>query len=72
MLNIINMDFPGGAEGKESACNMGDLGSVPGSGKFPEEGNGNPLQYCCLENPHVQRSLVGYSPWCCKDLDTTE
>ena len=40
-----------------------DLGSVPGSGKFPGGGNGNPLQYSCLENPHGQRSLAGYSPW---------
>ena len=37
--------------GKESACNAGDLGSIPGSGRSPEEGNGNPLQYSCLENP---------------------
>ena len=37
--------------GKESACNVGDLGSIPGSGRSPGEGNGNPLQYSCLENP---------------------
>ena len=37
-------------DGKESACNAGDLGSIPGLGRFPEEGNGNPLQYSCLEN----------------------
>ena len=48
---------------KESACNAGDLGSIPGSGRSPAKGNGNPLQYSCLENPHGQRSLVGYSPW---------
>ena len=42
---------PGGAEVKASACNVGDLGSIPGSGKSAEEGNGNPLQYSCLENP---------------------
>ena len=42
--------FPGGSDGKESACNVGDLGSIPGSGRFPGEGNGNPLQYSCLEN----------------------
>ena len=41
---------------------MGDLGSIPGLGKFSEEGDGNPLQYSCLENPHEQRSLAGYSP----------
>ena len=45
------MDFPGGSDGKESTCNTGDLGSVPGSGRSPAEGHGNPLQYSCLENP---------------------
>ena len=43
--------FPGGSGGKESACNVGDLGSIPGSGRSPGEGNGNPLQYSCLGNP---------------------
>ena len=43
--------FPGGSEDKASACNVGDLGSIPGSGRSPGEGNGNPLQYSCLENP---------------------
>ena len=43
--------FPGGSDVKASACNAGDLGSVPGSGRSPGEGNGNPLQYSCLENP---------------------
>ena len=42
--------FPGGSDGKESACNVGDLGSIPGSERSPGEGNGNPLQYSCLEN----------------------
>ena len=45
------MDFPGGSGGKESACNAGDPGSIPGSGRFPGKGNGNPRQYSCLENP---------------------
>ena len=45
------MGFPGGAEVKASACSVGDLGSIPGSGRSPGEGNGNPLQYSCLENP---------------------
>ena len=45
------MDFPGGSDGKASVYNVGDLGSIPGSGRFPGEGNGNPLQYPCLENP---------------------
>ena len=43
--------FPGGSDGKESACSAGDLGSVPGLGRSPGEGNGNPLQYSGLENP---------------------
>ena len=43
--------FPGGSDGKASVCNAGDLGSIPGSGRSPGEGNGNPLQFCCLENP---------------------
>ena len=42
--------FPGGSDGRQSACNAGDLGSVPGLGRSPGEGNGNPLQYSCLEN----------------------
>ena len=45
------MGFPGGSDLKASACNAGDLGSIPGSGRSPGEGNGNPLQYSCLENP---------------------
>ena len=43
--------FPGGSEGKASACNVGDLGPIPGLGGSPREGNDNPLQYSCLENP---------------------
>ena len=43
--------FPGDSDGKESACNAGDLGLIPGSGRSLGEGNGNPLQYSCLENP---------------------
>ena len=46
----VNWGFPGGSDGKASACNAGDLGSIPGSGRSPGAGNGNPLQYCCLEN----------------------
>ena len=44
------MGFPGGSDGKESACNAGDPGSIPGEGRFPGEGNGNLLQYSRLEN----------------------
>ena len=43
--------FPGGLDGKKFACNSGDLGSIPGLGSSPREGNGNSLQYSCLENP---------------------
>ena len=45
------MGFPGGSNNKELACNAGDLGSIPGLGRSPGEGNGNPIQYSCLENP---------------------
>ena len=51
---IIYNGFPGGSEVKASARNVGDLGSIPGSGRTPGEGNGNPLQYSCLENPMVE------------------
>ena len=47
----ICLDFPGGSDGKASAYNAGDLGSIPESVRSPGEGNGNPLQYSCLENP---------------------
>ena len=48
---IIARGFPGGSDGKESACNAGDPGSIPGLRRSSGEGNGNPLQYSCLENP---------------------
>ena len=51
LRTVFSPCFPGGSEGKASACNAGDLGSIPGSGRSPGEGNGNPLQYPCLENP---------------------
>jgi hypothetical protein len=63
---------PGGPDGKQSACHAGKLGVIPGLGKFPGEGNGNPLQNSCLENPHGQRSLVGFSPWVGKEADMTD
>ena len=50
--------FPFGSANKESDCNVGDLGSIPGLGRFPGGESGNPLQYSCLENPHEQRSLA--------------
>ena len=48
--------FSGGSDSKESACNVGELGSIPGLGRSPGRGHRNPLQYSCLENPHGQRS----------------
>ena len=64
--------FPGGSDCKGSTCNVEDLDLIPGLGRSPGGGHGNPLQYSCLENPHGQRSLVGYSPWGCKESDTTK
>ena len=68
------LDLPGSSDSKESACNAGDLGSIPGLRRSFGGGHGNPLQYSCLENPHGQRSLVGYCPWVAKSptrLSTT-
>ena len=67
-----DMGFLGSSAGKESACNAGDLGEIPGSGRSPGEGIDYSLQSSCLENAHGQRSLAGYSPWGHKVLDTTE
>jgi len=64
------MGFPGGSDNKESACNAGDLGSVPELGRSPGV-HGNALQYSCLENSHGQRSLVGCSPWSYKEQLST-
>ena len=62
----------GGSDGRESTCNVWDLGPIPGLGRSPGGGDGNPLQFFCLKNPHRQRSLAGYSPWGCKELDMTK
>ena len=64
--------FQGGASGQESACNAADVGLTPVSGRSPGGRLGDPLQSSCLENPHGQRSLVGYSLQHCKESDTTE
>ena len=64
--------IPAGSDGKESACNRGDPGLIPGSGRCPGERHGNPLQYSCLATSHGQRSLVGHSPWGRKESDVTE
>ena len=65
-------DFPGGSDSKVSAYNAGDPGSIPGLGRSLGEGNGNTLQYTCLEKSHGWRSLVGYSPWGHKEADMTK
>ena len=64
--------FAGGSDGKESACNAGNLGLIPRLGRSPGGGHGNPLQYNRLENPYRQKNLVGHSPWRCKELGRTE
>ena len=70
--STLPMGFPGGSDGKESTCNAGDPGLIPGLGRSSGKGNGNPLQYSCIENPKGHRIRVGYSPWGCKELDMTE
>ena len=64
--------FPGSSVGRESAYNAGDSGSITRLERSPGEGHGKPLQYSCLEKPHGQRCLVGYSKWGHKELDLTE
>ena len=58
----ITMGFSGGSVVKNLPANAGNTGSIPGSERSPEDGNGNPLQYSCLGKSHGQRNLVGYSP----------
>ena len=64
--------FPGGSDSKESSCNVGNLGSIPGLTRCPGGEHGNPLQYSCLQNPHGQRNPVGCSPRSHKESDMTE
>ena len=66
------MGFAGGSDDKESTYNVRYLGLISGLGRFPGEGHDKPLTYSFLENPHEVRSLVGYSPWGCKESDMTE
>ncbi|MDD0538512.1 hypothetical protein PS023_23415, partial [Shigella sonnei] len=68
----MQIDFPGALDGKESACNAGNPGSIPGLGRSLGDGNGNSLQCILPGEFHGQRSLVGYSSWGHKELDTTE
>ena len=66
------MGFRGGSDGKESACNAGDLNSVSELGRSLGEGNGNALQYSCLENSMDRGAWQANSPWGHKELDMTE
>ena len=73
-LRILRGLFSQWLNGKESAFNAGgtrDMGLIPGSGRSPGEGNGNPLQYSCLENSMDRGVWGAYSPWSCKESDTT-
>ena len=63
---MFSLDFPGGSDSKESVCNVGDLGLIPGLGRSPGEEKGHPLQYPGLENS------TDYSPWGRKELDMTD
>ena len=67
------MGLPQWLSGKESTCNAGDVGSIPGLGRFPGGGNDNPFQYSCLQNP-MDRGVwwATYSPWGRKESDMTE
>ena len=69
---LYSMWFPGGSDGKESACNVGGLGSIPGLGRASGGGRGNPLQCSGLENPRWQRSLAGCSPRGHRQSDVSE
>ena len=63
IISFFFMGYPGGSVGKHLPVYVGDMGSIPGSGRSPGEGNGNPLQYFCLGHPTHRRSLVSYSLW---------
>ena len=65
----VFLGVPSCSDGKEFTCNVGNLGSTPGLERSTGGGHGNPLQYSCLVTPHVQRSLVGYSPWGHRESD---
>ena len=67
-----NIGFPGGSEGKASACNVGDPGSMPGLGRSSGEGKWQPTLVLLPGKSHGQRSLAGYSPWGRKEPDMTE
>ena len=68
----VKRDFLGGSDGKASAYNAGDPGSIPGSGRSSGEGNWQPTPILLPRKSHERRSMVGHSPWGHKELDTTE
>ena len=70
--SILNHQIPWWLKGKESTCNEGDPGSIPGSGRSPGEGNSYPLQESCLENSMDRRAWWANSSWGCKESETTE
>ena len=74
VFTYVILGFPGGSEGKAPARNVGDPGSISGSGRSPGEGHGNPTPVFLPGESHGRRSLVGYiySPWGHRELDTTE
>ena len=69
---LLLVGFPGSSNGKESACNAGDLGLTPGSGRSSGQGNGNPTPVFLPGEFHGQGSLVGYNLWGCRELDMIE
>ena len=71
MLRFTTLSFPGGSVLKNPPANAGDVGSIPGLGRSPGEGNGSTLQYSRLGNPMNRGPLAGYSPWGRKESDTT-
>ena len=70
-LPFHDLGFPGGSEVKAYASNAGDLGSIPGSVRSPREGNGNPLQYSCLENPKDRGAWQARQSMGLQEPDTT-
>ena len=68
----LTFGFPGSSNGKASACNKGDPASIPGLERFPREGHGNPLQYCCLENPMDRGAWWATVHGGHEELDTSE
>ena len=69
---VVEKGFPGGVDGKESVCNAGDLGLIPGSGRYPGEENSSPTLVFLPGESHGQEIMVGYSPCSHKELDTSK